>query len=655
MYPENVLKALQRAHANIRSGNPAAALADLEKIVQKFPHGFDGWLLLGQARGMLNRHAAAEQCFKKATEIQPENSDAWHSLGISFSARGMFQQALPAYSQAINVSANPHPNKLINLGSCLLQLDQYAEAVDVFKKVIARQDTSDAWIFLGISCQGLAQYQEALSAYLKASERGGDSYTLNLNIGTCYDMLHDYANAAKYAEHALKFKPDDYAAFYNLGSAYRNLGQFEDAEKNYRLALKLKPDFTEAHSNLLQVMNYNADHTPAIYLAEARLYGQIVASKVASKFNIWQCEASPNRLRVGMVSGDLREHSVGHFLESLLAQIDPAQIELIAYPTQSEEDALTARIKPRFAAWKPLVGLNDQAAAQLIHGHGVHILIDLSGHTAHNRLPVFAWRPAPVQLTWIGLPTTTGVAEMDYILGDPIAIPVADEGHFSEQVWRLPESYLCLTPPDVALEVSPLPALASSFVTFASFNNLTKMSDATVAVWAKVLQAVPGSRLLLKSKQLQNTGVLAATIQRFAAHGIVEERLILEAWAAQRIDHLAAYQRADIALDTFPYPGVTTSGEALWMGVPVITLQGDRFLSRTAESIAHNVCLADWVASDEEDYVAKAVAHTADLQRLASLRAGLRQQVLASPLFDAPRFARSFEQVLWGMWKKYCA
>ena len=395
--------------------------------------------------------------------------------------------------------------------------------------------------------------------------------------------------------------------------------------------------------------------TPTAYLAEARQYGQMMTSKVVSRFTAWQCDAAPKRLRVGMVSGDLRGHSVGHFLESLVAHVDPAQIELYAYPTLSEEDALTARIKPHFAAWKPLTGLNDQAAAQLIHADGVHILIDLSGHTAHNRLSVFAWKPAPVQLTWVGLPATTGLAEMDYILGDPIAIPVEDEGHFSEKVWRLPESYLCFTAPDKEVAVSPLPALTAGCVTFASFNNLTKMSEATVALWARVLQAVPGSRLFLKARQLQDATVLAATLQRFAAHGIGQERLLLESWAAQRTDHLTAYQRVDVALDPFPYRGVTTSVEALWMGVPVLTLHGDRFLSRTADSIAHNAGLADWIAVDETDYVAKAVAHTSDLPRLAALRAGLRQQVTASPLLDAPRFARHVEAALWGMWQKHQA
>ena len=500
------------------------------------------------------------------------------------------------------------------------------------------------------------QDKEAQHAFQKTVQLVPDDAESHYNLGVALKNLGLLNDAVASYRRAIKIKPNYVEAHHNLGNALKDLMQLKDAEASFRLALKLDPNSADSCSSLLLITNYTASLNPASYLAQARLYGQIVAKKIRSRFTAWKCTDDPKPLRVGVVSGDLREHSVGHFLKNLLRHIDPARIELVAYPTQHKEDALSARIKPYFAAWKPLTGLNDEAAAQLIHGHGVHVLIDLSGHTSHNRLPLFAWKPAPVQFTWIGLPATTGVAEMDYILGDPVAIPVEDERHFSEQVWRLPESYLCFTPPDVAVEVSALPALASGGVTFGSFNNLAKVSDRTVAVWARILLAVSGSRLFLKTKQLQDVTVLDATLKRFAAHGIEHERLMLDGFqAVQRTDHLAAYQRVDIALDPFPYPGVTTSVEALWMGVPVITLRGDRFLSRTADSIAHHAGLADWVAVDEEDYVSKAVFHAAHLEQLARLRAGLRQQVVASPLCDAPRFARNFEAAVWGMWQAHQA
>ena len=280
----------------------------------------------------------------------------------------------------------------------------------------------------------------------------------------------------------------------------------------------------------------------------------------------------------------------------------------------------------------------------------MHVLLDLSGHTANNRLPIFAWKPAPVQSSWLGYFATTGVAQIDYLLGDPYVTRAEEASHFTEHIWRLPECYLCFTPPKFALKVEPLPALSAGHITFGSFNNLAKMNDAVVALWARVLQAVSGSRLLLKSAQMNDPNVRETTRQRFAARGIDPDRLRLEG-SAPRGELLAAYSQVDIALDPFPYPGGTTSVEGLWMGVPVITRRGDRFLSHVGESIAQNVGLSDWIAADDDDYVDKAVEFTADLEHLTTLRKGLRQKVMASPAFDAPRFARRFEAAMWGMWE----
>jgi len=288
----------------------------------------------------------------------------------------------------------------------------------------------------------------------------------------------------------------------------------------------------------------------------------------------------------------------------------------------------------------------------MIHADGIHVLIDASGHTAGNRLPVFAWKPSPVQVSWLGYFATTGVAEIDYLLGDSFVTPANEAAHFTEKIWRLPESYLCFTPPKLAMEVGPLPALVNGYVTFGCFNNLAKMGDEVVAVWARVLHAVPNSRLFLKTGQLNDVDLYASTCQRFADFGIAADRLIMEG-GAPRAELLAAYQRVDIALDPFPYPGGTTSVEAIWMGVPLIARCGDRFLSHMGETINHNAGLADWIALDDDAYVAKAVNFSGDLVQLAGTRARLRQQALESPLFNAPRFARNFETALWGMWQKW--
>jgi predicted O-linked N-acetylglucosamine transferase (SPINDLY family) len=280
---------------------------------------------------------------------------------------------------------------------------------------------------------------------------------------------------------------------------------------------------------------------------------------------------------------------------------------------------------------------------------GIDILFDLSGHTAFNRLPMFALKPAPVQVAWLGYLATTGLASMDYLIADPWTLPPSEDAYFTEKIWRLPETYICFTAPQVDVPVGELPARSSGHVTFGSFNNLNKLGDAALALWARVLASVPRSRLFLKAKQLGNDAVRQSILDRFAAHGIAPARLILEGFAPSRAEHLGAYQRVDVALDPFPYPGITTSVEGLWMGVPLLTMAGGRFVSRQGVGMLMNAGLPQWIAADEDDYAAKAVAHAADLENLAALRAGLREKVLGSPLFDASRFARHFEAALRAM------
>lgn len=420
--------------------------------------------------------------------------------------------------------------------------------------------------------------------------------------------------------------------------------------------LAINPDSLEAHGNLLFIHNYQSDQPAGKLLAEARRFGDLVARK-ARPYSDWSNTRDPDKcLRVGLVSGDLRNHPVGYFIESVLAALASqaaGRLELIAYSNHFHGDALTARIKAHCHGWRSAVGISDEILARRIRDDGIDILIDLSGHTAHNRLSLFAWKPAPVQASWLGYFATTGVAAIDYLIADHWTLPESDEAHFTEKIWRLPETRLCFTPPDVDIDTAPLPALDSGFVTFGCFNNLTKLNDQVVALWSRVLNAVPNSRLYLKARQLEEASVRESIVNRFAVHGIAVGRLTLEG-SDTRAAYLAAYHRVDITLDPFPFPGGTTSAESLWMGVPVLTLTGDRFISRQGVGLLMNAGLPEWVAADADDYVARAVQHAGDLQRLASLRTGLRQQVLTSPLFDAARFAIHFEAALRGMWLGWC-
>ena len=331
--------------------------------------------------------------------------------------------------------------------------------------------------------------------------------------------------------------------------------------------------------------------------------------------------------------------------------MDPSKIEMIAYPTTPIVDDLSERIKPFFSVWAPIYGKTDEAAAKLIYEDGVHVLLDLSGHTSDNRLPMFGYKPAPVQVSWLGYFATTGLNEMDYLIGDPHVTPPKDDGHFTEKVWRLPETRWCFTPPTIDVAVAEPPALKQGYVTFGCFNNATKINDEVVKLWAKVLEAIPTSRLLLKAKQFRDQVARESIIQRFTAQGVNSKRISLEE-SEDRRKYFAAYNKIDITLDPFPFTGGTTSVESLWMGSPLITLAGDSLVSRQGVGVLMNAGLSDWIAGDEEEYVAKAVLFASDLDKLAMLRNGLRSQILASPLFDAPRFARNIGDALWEMWNQ---
>jgi predicted O-linked N-acetylglucosamine transferase (SPINDLY family) len=289
--------------------------------------------------------------------------------------------------------------------------------------------------------------------------------------------------------------------------------------------------------------------------------------------------------------------------------------------------------------------VSDDALAARIRADGIDVLLDLTGHTAHHRLPLFARRAAPVQASWLGYCATTGVAAMDYFIGDPWITPPVAQAQFSERLLCLPETFLCFTPPTCDLPVGPLPALKKGFVSFGCFNSPAKLNDAVLALWARVLNAVPASRLLLKAMPYASPDIQRDVRQRLEQFGLSAGRLDFDA-GSTRDAYLAAYNRVDIALDPFPYPGGTTSVEGLWMGVPVLTLAGEKALSRQGVSILQNIGLPEWIAADADDYLARAVRHASDLLALAALRAQLRARLLASPLCDAPRFAAHFEAAL---------
>ncbi len=608
---------------------------------------------LGNALQALGESGGAERSYREALRYRPEYAEAHNNLGNALQGQHKLGEAQASYRRALVLQPG-FVKAQVNLGNALQESGELEASLVQYEAALAAQPgMAEAHNNLGNALKALKRGAEAIDHYRQAIALMPTYVEAHGNLGATLQEHGLLDEAIAHYRAALALRPDYAIGHNNLGKALSDRGRFKEAIACFRRALELDPDFDAAHSNLLLHLNNEKSPDPADYLSEAMTFGAKAAGRVQA-YTSWPqaLSASGERLRIGFVSGDLRNHPVGFFLESVVAFMDPHRFELVAYATKAGEDDLTRRLQGHFAQWHSLVGLSDQAAARRIHDDGIQILVDLAGHTADNRLPVFAWKPAPVQVAWLGYFASTGVKEIDYILADPQVLPAAEASHFVETPWRLPDCYLCFTPPHEDVEVGPLPQLENGYVTFGCFNKLSKMNERVVGLWSRVLAAVPGSRLVLKAKELTDVSAQESARARFVAHGIAGERIETQGYST-RDSYLAAYRRIDVALDPFPYPGGTTTVEALWMGVPVLSLRGERFLSHAGESLLGTAGLGDWVAASEDEYVAKARAMTADAAVLAAQRARLRVQLLSSPLCDAERFATNLGAAFEGMWAAY--
>lgn len=650
----NILGALGDFFVDL--GRLEEAIASYRQALEIDPSCVEVLNNLGAVQKELGRFDEAMASYRRAVESSPDVAEPYNNLGVILKLLGRFDEAVKCYHRALEIKpdfAEVHSN----LGAALKDLGRIDAALASYRRALEiKPDFAEAHYNLGASLQELVKFHEALESYRRALAIQPDYAEALNNSGVVLLELGQFDNAVATFRRALDVSPHYVDAHMNLGSVLKDLGRFEESMASTRRALEIDPECANAHDNLLFIHNYLSDQPSALLRAEAERYGEMV-SRHARPYTSWSNIPDPDRcLRVGLVSGDLCNHPVGYFIEAVLTAISSQavdRVELFAYPCRASVDATSKRIRACCRGWSPAIGLSDEALAQRIYADQIDILIDLSGHTAHNRLPMFAWKPAPVQVSWLGYFATTGLPAIDYFVADPWTLPASQEGSFTENIWRLPETRLCFTPPDVEVAVSPLPALSNQFVTFGCFNNLSKMNAEVVALWARILNAVPGSRLFLLAPQFKENTVVQTVVDRFGDQGVAPARLELEA-AVPRADYLAAYQRIDIALDPFPFPGGTTTMEALWMGVPVLTLAGERFLSRQGVGLMMNAELPEWVAKDKEDYLNKAVSLAMDWPQLSVLRTSLRQQVLASPVFDAPRFAQHFEEAIRGMWNKWC-
>lgn len=596
----------------------------------------------------LGRFDEAITGYERALQLDPNSSAAHSNLGTVYKERGQLVVAAECYRRALRLNAQSH-EALSNLGVVLREQGKFAEAADCLQQALALNPKSDAaWTNLGTTLKELGRIDEAIGCHCRALEVNPRSHFALNNLGSVLKDGGRFVEASGCFEKAIELRPDFHLAHNNLGSARCELGRTREAVDCFRRSIELKPGYHPAFSNLLFALNYLGDTDRAALFSEHRRFDELYCEPLRPLGQPHTNRRDPDRaLRIGFVSGDLREHPVASFIEPVFAHSTRADFEIYCYSNHPTPDAVTARLRGQVEHWREVAGWEDDTLADAIRHDGIDILVDLSGHTARNRLLVFARKPAPIQVSMIGYMQTTGLSAMDYRITDEhLDPPGTSDAHNSEKLVRLPAGAATFQPPADCPPVNDLPALSNGYVTFASFNNLAKVSAETVAAWARILQLQPTAKLLLVGRAGHTL------VSDFGAHGIAEDRIEVSDRLPMR-DFLALHHRVDFLLDTFPYNGGTTSLLALWMGVPLVTLAGAATASRTGAGILQGVGLSHLVAPSVEEYIKVAASQAADLPALATLRGSLRSRLLPS-LENPATFTRQLEGAFREMWRKWC-
>ena len=612
--------------------------------------------ILGIAYSQNRNLDAGASCFQRAIELDPNNPMIHNNLGNNFKDCGMFTDAAVCYQQAI--SLNPkYVRGHVNLAHMLRQQAQHPAAIDAYRRAQSLGDESLETLFgLATSLYYVAFYEEAANLFKQVVASEPEYPNAYQFLGVTLSRLGEYEEAIDYYHKAIELDPKSAIPHISLGNALQAQADIDGTILEFRQALALQPDHSMAHSNLLLAMNYLHDVPQATLFKEALQFASQQAPDAARDSSSFGNSRNTDRiLKIGYVSADFRSHSVAHFTRKLIGAHDRSRFEVFCYANVQNPDAITQSFQAQTDHWLSIVSMENDEIADRIEADEIDILIDLSGHTADNRLLVFARRAAPIQVNWLGYPNTTGIKQMDYRLTDAVADPEGDaDAWHSEKLVRLPNGFLCYQTAENHPEVSPPPCIDKGHVTFGSFNNLAKTTPEVIRVWSKILTRSPDSRLLIKSHSLADEKTRTPLLQKFQEHGIVPERLELIGSIKGRDSHLAAYSRVDIGLDPFPYNGTTTTFEAIWMGVPIISLRGDRHAGRVGASILHHAGLPELIAESEDEYVERAVALAADKQKISDYRQRLRPQLNESALMDTAGFTRSLEDAYRAMWNSWC-
>jgi predicted O-linked N-acetylglucosamine transferase (SPINDLY family) len=594
----------------------------------------------------------AKKIYRKILEMDGNQFVVLHNLGVLIMEEGNPEQALSLFKKTLTLKPD-HAQTYNSMGLALYHLGLLNEAIDAFRSSL-EIDPEDPTTHcnLGMVLKDKKMPDAAIACYRVALRLNPQDILSENNIGSILKGQKRLDAAAASFRKVLAVAPDFAEVHYNLGNTYGEMRQHDDALACYRRAIELKPDYADALSNILMTMHYASSTNGQDFFAAAINW--------AKPYNEGRLERTftnatePERkLRIGYVSADFSRHPVGYYLSGILPFHNDDTVEVVGYSNSHKSDDITERLRAGATNWRNVTDLSDEAMATQITDDGIDILVDLSGHTAGHRLPVFARRPAPVQVSWMGYTGTTGLTAIDYILADRFVIPENDIDLFSENVKYFSGCYLCFEPPRYDIATNEPPALKAGFITFGSFNNLIKITNETISEWANILAVVANSQLLLKTSSLDDEGMRQSLIEAFEKRGIDSKRILLEG-RSPRADLLKAYQRIDIALDTMPFNGGVTTAEALWMGVPVISLRSPRWTGCLGETILNAVGLPGLVANDPKHYHELAVTLAHDLPRLEQLHGELRSRVETSAFCDGPAFANKLEHLYRQIWQDWC-
>ncbi len=649
------------------------ALIMIDDALLLQPEQSEAWCNKGTAYSAVGRENEAMHAFRKAIDLNPKSSDAWFNLGNSLLSAGSYDDAIQAYRKSTQLD-NTNASAFSNMAFCYFELLDFEESMGAAQRAIqVNPRHAKAYNIYGLGLKAMGQAKEAAVAFrgaIKNDPRYAAAYS---NLGLAYLDLGQPAQALEACiqavqldeklapaqctrsaalrelghldeamlacQKALQSDPTLPEGHNGLGNVYLDISRQEEAMVCFRRALELRPEYREVHSNLLMAMQYSPEVSPLDLKQEAENWAKLFApeSDVNPPFK--------GIKKIGFVSGDLRLHPVGGFILGLFQELQRLGIEIYCYANQGMRDAHSEKLGALAKAWRTIVGINDTTTAQIIREDGIDVLVDLSGHTASGRLGVFALRPAPIQVTWLGYSGTTGMPQFDGIIGDRFVTPSSEDNLYTEPVVRLPHAWLCFTPPSFESEIRKAPSEASSVFTFGVFNQTKKISKEAIRLWSSILQTVPNSQILLKSKGLASGAIRYQYSSWFKEFGVDIDRVIFlgtTSWQA----HFLAMNKVDLFLDTFPYVGATTTVESLYMGVPVVTMEGPGHVHRMGASLLRQLDLAHFVTSSPEEYAARAVVSATNPSELYALRHSLRTRLLESPICDPWSFTDGFVTAL---------